>query len=85
MTYSLIIPEHLVREMSLIREKTGTSIRQQIIKAIEVHIDEKEQQEIEDTDSNSLTFKPIDERTSRLFNTKTGRFHSSELGIDVVY
>lgn len=32
-----------------------------------------------------LAFKQVDERTFRIFNTKTGRFHDAELGIDVVY
>ena len=84
MSYALVIPKHLVREMYFVREKTGVSIRKQIIQAIEGYIDDKEKQEI-DYRKNSLMFKQVDEKTSRLFNAKTERFHDLELGIDVVY
>lgn len=33
----------------------------------------------------NLAFKQVDEKIFRVFNTKTGRFHDVELGIDVVY
>ena len=84
MSYALVIPKHLVREMYFIREKTGISIRKQIIQAIEAHIDRKENQSIDCDQRSSLSFKQIDERTFGAFNTKTGRFHNLELGVDIV-
>jgi len=83
MSYALVIPKHLVREMYSIREKTGVSIRKQIIQAIEAHVDDKEKQDI-DFDPRSIVLKPVSESVCRLFNEKTGRFFSLELGIDVV-
>ena len=47
MSYALVIPKELVREMYFIREKTGVSIRKQIIQAIGVHIDEVKQQKLD--------------------------------------
>ena len=82
MSYGLVIPKHLVREMYFIRERTGVSIRKQIIQAIEAYIDDREMQDIDDR--SHLTFKPVDENTARVFNTKTGRFHDLELGVDIV-
>ena len=84
MSYALVIPKELVREMYFIREKTGVSIRRQIIQAIKDYLDDKEKQNIDD-DKSSLTFKQIDKKTFGVFNTKTGRFHDPELGIDVVF
>ena len=84
MTHGLVIPRHLVKEMELIKENTGVSIRKQIMQAIEAHIDDREKQNI-GYDKISLTFKQVGERVHRLFNTKTGRFHNAELGIDVVH
>jgi len=83
MTYALVIPKELVREMYTIREKTGVSIRKQIIQAIEAHIDNKEKQDM-DYNKSSLSFKQVDERTYRLFNKRTQRFHDAGLGIDIV-
>jgi len=38
MSYALVIPPHLVRDMYFIRKNTKISIRKQIIQAIELHI-----------------------------------------------
>ena len=84
MSYALEIPKELVKEMYFIRENTGISIRKQIIQAIKDYLDDKEKQEI-DSGKNSLVFKQINENTSGVYNLKTGRFHDSVLGIDVVY
>ena len=37
--YSLIIPSDLVKEMYMIREKIGTSIRKQILESVKDHIE----------------------------------------------
>ncbi len=42
MTYSLVIPPPLICAMYRIRERTGVSIRQQIISAIEHHVQQQE-------------------------------------------
>jgi len=84
MSYALVIPKHLVREMYFVRQKTGVSIRKQIIQAIEAYIDDKEKQDVDD-DKSALTFKPVDGKTCRVFNLKTRGFHDPKLGIDVVY
>ena len=84
MSYALVIPKHLVREMYFIREETGVSIRKQIIQAIEAHIDDKDKQAMS-CDNNPLVFKKVDDRTYRTFNERTGRFHNLELGIDMMY
>jgi len=84
MSYALVIPKHLVKEMYLIRVKTGVSIRKQIIQAIEAHVDDKEKQEIS-FDKSSIVLKPVSERVSRFFNEKTKSFYNMELGIDMVY
>ena len=83
MSYSLVIPKDLVTEMYFIREETGISIRKQILEAIKSHVEQSGKQDLDD--KRHLTFKQVDEKSSRIFNTKTGRFHDIELGIDVVF
>ena len=75
---ALVIPEELVSEMYFVRENTGISIRKQIIQAIEDYLDKQ------DDEKRSLILRQIDAKTSRVFNTRTGRFHNLELGVDVV-
>ena len=83
MSYALEIPKHLLREMYLIRQRTGVSIREQIMQAIESHIADKEMHQMS-CDKGALVLKPVDEGISKVFNTKTARFHNVELGIDIV-
>ncbi|MBI2657760.1 hypothetical protein HYX08_03645 [Candidatus Woesearchaeota archaeon] len=40
MAYGLIIPPELVHDMFLIREKSGVSIRKQILQSIQRHVEE---------------------------------------------
>lgn len=40
MTYSLVIPPDLVRELYFIRQKAKISIRKQILQSVEKHIKE---------------------------------------------
>ena len=54
MSYALVIPKEQVREMYFIREKTGVSIRKQIIRAIRAHIDSKKR--LEDYDQSTVAY-----------------------------
>ena len=85
MSYALVIPGPLVREMYVIREQTGISIRAQILRAIEAYIDGREHQKSDHGDRSALTFKQIDEGTFGASNPKTGRFHDTKTGVDVVF
>ena len=42
------------------------------------------QEEVIDNERDNLTFVEVGERTYRVFNKKTKRFHDLELGIDIL-
>ncbi len=43
MAYSLEIPQEMVRDMYFIREKSGVSIRKQILTSIKKHVEENKE------------------------------------------
>lgn len=83
MSHILVIPKELVMEMCVVKRENGISIREQVIDAIKDYLDGKEKLKSV-CNRGSLIFKPVDDRTCRVFNRKTGSFHDPELGIDIV-